>query len=56
MGRRLEPNCPRTHIQRFLDASSRVVEEGEAGLRGNVQVRVGKHSVLRRLPLGVGDP
>src|ERR1700693_576896 len=29
VGRRLEPNCVRTHIQRFLDAGSRVVEECE---------------------------
>ena len=29
VGRRLEPNCVRAHIQRFLDAGSRVVEESE---------------------------
>ena len=29
VGRRIEPNCLRTHIQRFLDAGSRVVEESE---------------------------
>jgi hypothetical protein len=29
VGRRLEPNCVRTHIQGFLDASFRVVEESE---------------------------
>jgi len=29
VGGRIEPNCLRTHIQRFLDASSRVVEKSE---------------------------